>query len=49
MIKKSEIGMRINPEYSEIDTDIYNPCAPCSRSGATLEDQFEKYADSIEG
>ncbi len=46
--KKIEIGMRINPEYSEIDTDIYNPCAPCSRLGATLS-QFEKYADSIEG
>lgn len=46
--KKIEIGIRINPEYSEIETDIYNPCAPFSRLGATLS-QFEKYADSIEG
>lgn len=46
--KKIEIGIRINPEYSEIETDIYNPCAPFSRLGATLS-QFEKYADLIEG
>ena len=24
--KKIECGIRINPEYSEIETDIYNPC-----------------------
>ena len=26
-------GLRINPEYSEIETDIYNPCAPGTRFG----------------
>ncbi len=26
-------GVRINPEYSEIGTDLYNPCAPGSRFG----------------
>ncbi|MBR5336362.1 MAG: carboxynorspermidine decarboxylase [Lachnospiraceae bacterium] len=26
-------GLRINPEYSEVETEIYNPCAPGSRLG----------------
>lgn len=28
-------GIRINPEYSEIKTEIYNPCAPGTRFGMT--------------
>ncbi len=31
-----ECGIRINPEYSEIETNIYNPCIPGSRFGVTL-------------
>ena len=27
-------GLRINPEYSEVETDLYNPCAPGSRRQA---------------
>ncbi|MCI8805511.1 MAG: carboxynorspermidine decarboxylase [Clostridiales bacterium] len=34
---KVHCGIRINPEYSEIKTDIYNPCARNSRMGVTLE------------
>lgn len=26
-------GLRINPEYSSVDTDLYNPCSPGSRLG----------------
>ncbi|MGN1107920.1 MAG: carboxynorspermidine decarboxylase [Oscillospiraceae bacterium] len=32
-----QVGIRINPEYSEIETDIYNPCFTGSRLGTTLE------------
>lgn len=32
---RPEIGLRINPEYSEVDTDLYDPCAPDSRLGTT--------------
>ena len=32
------IGLRVNPEYSEIETDLYNPCAPGSRFGVLAED-----------
>lgn len=44
--KKTQCGIRINPEYSEIETDIYNPCLTGSRFGTTL-DQFEE--DELEG
>lgn len=32
-----QLGLRINPEYSEISTLLYNPCAPGSRFGVTAE------------
>ncbi|MDF2943722.1 MAG: nspC [Herbinix sp.] len=34
--KKVSCGLRINPEYSEIETDMYNPCFINSRFGITL-------------
>ncbi len=33
--RQIEIGLRINPEYSEVETMLYNPCAPGSRFGIT--------------
>ncbi len=39
--KKISCGIRVNPEYSSVETEIYNPCAPGSRMGCTLEN-FEK-------
>lgn len=33
--KRIECGIRINPEYSEIETPIYNPCYQHSRLGVT--------------
>lgn len=32
------VGLRINPEYSEIETELYNPCAPGSRFGVTADE-----------
>ena len=32
-------GIRINPEYSNVETDLYNPCAPGSRLGV-IRSQF---------
>ena len=29
-----EIGLRVNPQYAEVETQIYNPCASGSRLGA---------------
>ncbi len=39
--RRPSCGVRINPEYSEIETALYNPCAPGSRMGITLE-HFKK-------
>lgn len=33
-------GIRVNPEHSEVDIPIYDPCAPFSRLGATRK-QFD--------
>lgn len=42
-------GIRINPEYSEIETDIYNPCFSGSRMGVTLENFDDTLLDGISG
>ncbi|MCB4759158.1 MAG: carboxynorspermidine decarboxylase [Sulfurovum sp.] len=31
------LGLRVNPEYSASPKEIYNPCAPYSRLGVTIE------------
>lgn len=40
--RKISIGLRINPEYSEIEVEIYNPCASGSRLGTTLSNITEE-------
>jgi carboxynorspermidine decarboxylase len=34
--KKIVSSIRVNPEYSEVEVDLYNPCASGSRMGTTL-------------
>lgn len=42
-------GLRINPEHSEGEVPMYDPCAPCSRLGIPLS-QFEGQSlDGISG
>lgn len=45
----TSIGLRINPEYSEIYTQIYNPCMPYSRLGVTKEALNHQNIDGIDG
>lgn len=47
--KKIECGIRINPEYSEISTPIYNPCYKNSRLGVTLANFRPDELDGIDG
>ncbi|MBE6047898.1 MAG: carboxynorspermidine decarboxylase [Clostridium sp.] len=47
--KKIETGIRINPEYSEIETDIYNPCFKNSRMGTTIDYIKDENLDGIDG
>ena len=47
--KKISCGIRVNPEYSEVETALYNPCAPGSRLGTTIENFEGKMPEGIEG
>lgn len=47
--KKIECGIRVNPEYSEIETPIYNPCYKYSRLGVTLSNFKPDELDGIDG
>lgn len=44
-----EVGIRVNPEYSEIATAIYDPCAPFSRLGVTLNNFRADQLDGVDG
>lgn len=46
---RASIGIRVNPEYSEIETELYNPCAPGSRFGILAKDLPEQLPTDIEG
>lgn len=46
---KLSFGLRINPEYSEIETDIYNPCAKGTRFGVVADKLPDKLPDGIKG
>lgn len=43
------IGLRINPEYSEVGTALYNPCAPGTRFGVTADKMPETLPEGIDG
>lgn len=47
--KKVSCGLRINPECSVIDTDIYNPCMPGSRFGISREVLGDSLPEGLEG
>jgi len=42
-------GLRINPEFSDVETDLYNPCAPGSRLGIVADLLGDKLPDGVEG
>lgn len=42
------VGLRVNPEYSEVKTEMYNPCAPGSRLGIPSE-QLKTLPEGVEG
>ena len=46
---RASVGVRVNPEYSEIETELYNPCAPGSRFGILAKDLPEQLPSDIEG
>ena len=42
-------GLRVNPEYSEVGTALYNPCSPGSRFGILADDLPEQLPSGITG
>ncbi|MDD4514480.1 carboxynorspermidine decarboxylase [Massilibacteroides sp.] len=42
-------GIRVNPEYSVVETDLYNPCAPGSRMGVIADELGNVLPEGIEG
>jgi carboxynorspermidine decarboxylase len=50
-VKNSEVsvGLRVNPEYSEVETDLYNPASPIGRLGETRPNIPDVLPDGIEG
>lgn len=42
-------GLRVNPEYSEVEVEIYNPCAARSRLGTRVKDFAGQDLTGLEG
>ena len=47
--QEASLGLRVNPEYSEVGTALYNPCAPGTRFGITADKLPERLPADIEG
>jgi carboxynorspermidine decarboxylase len=47
--RKISPGLRINPEFSDVGTALYNPCSPGSRLGVTADKLTNGLPDGIEG
>ena len=46
---KISCGLRVNPEQSDVETDLYNPSSPVSRLGITQDSFPEELPEGIEG
>ncbi len=42
-------GIRVNPEFSTVETDLYNPCGRFSRLGVTRKEFRPELLEGIEG
>lgn len=42
-------GIRVNPEFSDVETDLYNPSAAGSRLGVGIENMPDELPEGIEG
>jgi carboxynorspermidine decarboxylase len=46
---KISCGLRVNPEYSDVETDLYNPSSPKSRLGILREQMPDRLPEGVEG
>lgn len=47
--RKISVGLRVNPEYSEVETELYNPCAPGTRLGVLASQLGDRLPEGVEG
>jgi carboxynorspermidine decarboxylase len=47
--KQISVGLRVNHQFSEVGTSLYNPCAPGSRLGVLAETLNGKLPEGVEG
>lgn len=47
--KRLSVGLRINPEFSEVEPLIYNACSIGSRLGITSDQMPDELAEGVEG
>ena len=43
------VGIRVNPQYSEVEADMYIPCVPGSRLGETRDKFGDTLPEGVEG
>lgn len=49
LLPHNSIGIRVNPQVSTVEVDLYNPCGINSRLGVLKENFDESYLDIIDG
>jgi len=47
--RKVSLGIRLNPEYSSVKVDLYNPCSAFSRMGVTKANFDETQLEYLDG
>ncbi|HEY3388716.1 MAG TPA: carboxynorspermidine decarboxylase, partial [Prolixibacteraceae bacterium] len=47
--RKISVGIRVNPEFSEVATALYNPCAPGTRLGILADQLGDELPEDVEG
>jgi len=47
--RKIEVGLRVNPEYSEVKYEMYNPCTSRSRFGIREDGLYGVSLDGVDG
>ena len=49
LARKVQVGLRVNPEFSVVETDLYNPCVPGSRLGILCQDLPQQLPEGVSG
>ena len=47
--RRISVGIRVNPEFSEVETELYNPCSPGTRLGILADQLGDELPEGIDG